>query len=232
MVIVEICCSSKASFNNAIKGGASRLELCENLRDDGLTPSNAFLKKVLKIASIPTHILIRPRAGNFVYNVQEVNTIAAQIEMAKSMGVKGVVIGTLNKDNSLPIKVLKYMVKLAKPLDLTFHRAFDKVIQPKDSLKKIIDLGFDRILTSGQESTANSGFKLLIELQKIADDQLVIMPGGGINDQNCNLFFQAGFKEIHLSAKGSEKTADGEPVSDLTTIEKVVLSASKFKKNF
>jgi len=231
-VIVEICCSSKASLDNAIKGGASRLELCENLRDDGLTPSNAFLKKVLKIASIPTHILIRPRAGNFVYNVQEVNTIAAQIEMAKSMGVKGVVIGTLNKDNSLPIKVLKYMVKLAKPLDLTFHRAFDKVIQPKDSLKKIIDLGFDRILTSGQESTANSGLKLLIELQKIADDQLVIMPGGGINDQNCNLFFQAGFKEIHLSAKGSEKTADGEPVSDLTTIEKVVLSASKFKKNF
>ena len=231
-MIVEICCSSKASLDNAIKGGASRLELCENLRDDGLTPSNAFLKKVLKIASIPTHILIRPRAGNFVYNVQEVNTIAAQIEMAKSMGVKGVVIGTLNKDNSLPIKVLKYMVKLAKPLDLTFHRAFDKVIQPKDSLKKIIDLGFDRILTSGQESTANSGFKLLIELQKIADDQLVIMPGGGINDQNCNLFFQAGFKEIHLSAKGSEKTADGEPVSDLTTIEKVVLSASKIKKNF
>ena len=231
-MIVEICCSSKASLDNAIKGGASRLELCENLRDDGLTPSNAFLKMVLKIASIPTHILIRPRAGNFVYNVQEVNTIAAQIEMAKSMGVKGVVIGTLNKDNSLPIKVLKYMVKLAKPLDLTFHRAFDKVIQPKDSLKKIIDLGFDRILTSGQESTANSGFKLLIELQKIADDQLVIMPGGGINDQNCNLFFQAGFKEIHLSAKGSEKTADGEPVSDLTTIEKVVLSASKFKKNF
>ena len=231
-MIVEICCSSKASLDNAIKGGASRLELCENLRDDGLTPSNAFLKKVLKIASIPTHILIRPRAGNFVYNVQEVNTIAAQIEMAKSMGVKGVVIGTLNKDNSLPIKVLKNMVELAKPLDLTFHRAFDKVIQPKDSLKKIIDLGFDRILTSGQESTANSGFKLLIELQKIADDQLVIMPGGGINDQNCNLFFQAGFKEIHLSAKGSEKTADGEPVSDLTTIEKVVLSASKFKKNF
>lgn len=229
-MIVEICCSSKASFNNAIKGGASRLELCENLRDDGLTPSNAFLKKVLKIASIPTHILIRPRAGNFVYNVQEVNSISAQIEMAKSMGVKGIVIGTLNKDNSLPIKILKNLVELAKPLDLTFHRAFDKVNQPKDSLKKIIDLGFDRILTSGQESTAISGLKLLIELQKIADDHLVVMPGGGINDQNCNLFFQAGFKEVHLSAKGSEKTANGEPISDLTTIEKVVLSASKFKQ--
>ena len=93
-------------------------------------------------------------------------------------------------------------------------------------------MGFDRILTSGQKFTAYSGLKLLVELQEIADDQLVIMPGGGINDQNCNLFFQAGFKEIHLSAKGSEKTADGEPVSDLTTIEKVVLSASKFKKNF
>ena len=228
-MIVEICCTSIASIKNALKGGASRLEICENLREDGLTPSTAFLKEVLKAASIPAHVLIRPRAGNFVYNIQEIKTIAAQIENAKSIGAKGIVIGALNKDNSLPIEVLKNWVELAKPLDLTFHRAFDKVVQPKDALKKIINLGFDRILTSGQESTAYVGLKLLVDLQEIAKDQLMIMPGGGINDQNCDLFFQAGFKEIHLSAKRNEKTSEGEPVSDTTIIKKVVASSTKFK---
>ena len=228
-MIVEICCTSTDSIKNALKGGASRLELCEKLGLDGLTPSSFFLKQVLKFTSIPIHVLIRPRSGNFFYNHKEVKTIAAQIEKAKSIGAKGVVIGALNEDNSLPMMILKNWVQLAKPLDLTFHRAFDKVVRPKDSLKKIIDLGFDRILTSGQKSTAYSGLKLLVELQEIADDQLVIMPGGGINDQNCEFFFKVGFKEVHLSAKGNEKTADGEPISDLATIEKVVSLASKFK---
>ena len=216
-------------MKNALIGGATRLEICENLKEDGLTPSTTFLKEVLKAASIPAHVLIRPRAGNFVYNIQEIKTIAVQIEKAKSTGAKGIVIGALNKDNSLPIEVLKNWVELAKPLDLTFHRAFDKVVQPKEAIKKIMNLGFDRILTSGQESSADSGLKLLVELQEIAEDKLMIMPGGGINDQNCNLFFQAGFKEIHLSAKGNEKTSEGEPVSDRTIIKKVVASSTKFQ---
>lgn len=148
--------------------------------------------------------------------------------MARSLGANGIVIGALNEDHSLPLNVLKNWVKIVQPMDLTFHRAFDQVISPQESLKKIMDLGFNRVLTSGQQAEAVKGLDLLVSLQKIANDQLVIMPGGGMNDQNCELFFKAGFKEIHLSAKGVDKTAIGEPVSDLKIIQKVVASASKF----
>lgn len=227
-VIIEICCTSQTSVTNAIDGGASRLEICENLLDDGLTPSLKFLKDVLNQTPITVHVLIRPRTGNFFYTPEEVKTATAQIKMAKSLGAKGIVIGALKEDHSLPMKLLKNWVKIAHPLDLTFHRAFDQILQPKESLKKLIDLGFDRILTSGQKTEAVEGLDLLVELQNIAKNQIVIMPGGGINEQNCELFFEAGFREIHLSAMGSDKTVKGEPISDLEIIKKVVTTASNF----
>ena len=227
-MIIEICCTSKASLYNAINGGASRLEVCKNLLEDGLTPSSKFLKEVLDQSPIPIHVLIRPRGGNFFYTDQEDQTILKQIEMAKVLGAHGVVIGALNQDCTLPLAILKKWIKIAQPLDVTFHRAFDWVLQPKESLKKIMDLGFNRVLTSGQQPVASMGLELLIELQNIANDQLVIMPGGGINDQNCELFFKNGFKEIHLSAKGNKITPKGEPISDLETIKKVVANANNF----
>ena len=190
IMIIEICCSSLVSFHKAIKGGASRIELCENLLEDGITPTSGFLKDVLDQTSVPVHVLIRPRSGNFIYTSKEVKTIAVQIEMARSMGASGVVIGALNKDHSLPMKILKNWVKIAQSLDLTFHRAFDQVINPKESLKKIMDLGFNRVLTSGRQVEAVQGLDLLVELQNISKDELVIMPGGGINDQNCELFLK------------------------------------------
>ena len=227
-MIIEICCTSKPSLYNAINGGASRLELCENLLEDGLTPSPKFLEYVLNYSSIPVHVLIRPRRGNFVYTVEEKQTILTQIEMVKLSGAQGIVIGALNDDHSLPLDLLKKWVEMAQPLDLTFHRAFDNVVQPRESLKKIMDLGFDRVLTSGQQLIATKGLALLVELLNIAKDELVIMPGGGINDQNCQVFFKEGFKEIHLSGRGLDKTTNGEPISDLKIIQKVVALGSKF----
>ena len=189
-MIIEICCTSKPSLYNAINGGGSRLELCENLLDGGLTPSSKFLEYVLNYSSIPIHVLIRPRRGNFVYSAREKQTILTQIEMVKLSGAQGIVIGALNDDNSLPLNLLKKWVKMAYPLDLTFHRAFDNVVQPRKSLKKIMDLGFNRVLTSGQKLMATKGLALLVELLNIAKNELVIMPGGGINDQNCEIFFR------------------------------------------
>lgn len=225
---IEICCSSKASLFNAINGGASRLELCKNLMEDGLTPSLDFMKEALRISPLPVHVLIRPRNGNFIYTSEELKTTAEQIEMAQSFGAHGIVIGALEEDGNLPLAVLKKMAALVKPLDLTFHRAFDQVLAPRESLKKLMDIGFDRVLTSGQQPTAQKGLDLLIQLQKIADGQMTIMPGGGVDVQNCELFFKAGFKEIHLSAKGVEKTATGEPISDLATIKKIVNRSSNY----
>ena len=196
--------------------------------EDGLTPSTKFLSYALDHSTIPLHVLIRPRPGNFVYTLEEIKTTTKHIEMAKSMGAQGVVMGALNEDHTLPLSVLRDWVKIAHPLDMTFHRAFDRVSKPKESLKKIMDLGFNRVLTSGQQSTAIAGLGLLVELQNIAKDQMVIMPGGGINDQNCENFFKEGFKEIHLSAKGSDQMESGEPISDLKIIQKVVSSAKKF----
>lgn len=227
-MIVEICCTSKSSLKNSIKGGASRLEICEKLMEDGLTPSLGFLREVLETTSLSVHVLIRPRAGNFVYTPEEIQTITLQIEQVKSMGVKGIVVGALNRDQSLPLGVLKKWVQIAHPLDLTFHRAFDKVEKPIESLKKIMDLGFNRILSSGQESSAKKGLPLLKEMQMLAKEQMIIMPGGGINNHNCELFFSEGFEEIHLSAKGNKKTATGEPISDLDIIKEVVSTASRY----
>lgn len=225
---IEICCTSIASLNNALEGGASRLEVCENLLEDGLTPSPSFLGKVIQNTSLPIHVLIRPRKGNFVYTESEIRTTINQIELAKEMGVHGVVVGALNSDHSLPIKTLKKWIEKAKPLDLTFHRAFDQVIEPEESLKKIIDLGFNRILTSGQATSAAEGLDLLLKLKNIANERLTILPGGGINHLNCELFFKEGFKEVHLSAKGNNRTPEGEPISDTEIIKKVVASASRF----
>ena len=221
MVIIEICCTSKASLYNAINGGASRLELCENLLEDGLTPSAKFLEYVLDYSIIPVHVLIRPRSGNFLYKLEEIKTTAKQIEMAKSLGAHGIVMGALNEDNTIAQDVLKNWVKIAHPLDLTFNRAFDRVTKPIESLKKLMDLGFNRVLTSGQQPSATAGLDLLVTLQNIAKDQAVIMPGAGINDQNCEQFFKEGFKEIHLSAKASEQSEQGEPISSLKIIKKV-----------
>ena len=229
-MIVEICCTSTPSLKNAIKGGASRLEICEHLMEDGLTPSPTFLQEVIETTRLPINVLIRPRRGNFTYSYEEIKTVEEQIEWAQSMGVQGVVIGALNEDRSLPLPVLKKWVATAKSMNLTFHRAFDRVIHAEESLKKIIDLGFNRVLTSGQQQTALQGIGLLNKLNQIAQGKLVVMPGGGINEQNCDLFFKEGFDEIHLSGKGKEKTALGEPIADLNTIRKVVACAQQYQQ--
>lgn len=227
-MIVEICCTSVASFRNAVSGGAHRLELCENLSQDGLTPSTNFLEQVMETSPIPVHVLIRPRGGNFTYSELEIQAIGNQIEKVKSYGAQGIVMGALNPDQGLAVGALQGWIQKAKGMDLTFHRAFDRVAAPEIALKTLIDLGFNRILTSGQQKTAVGGIELLKELQSIAKEHLTIMPGGGINDQNCELFFEAGFGEIHLSAKGKEKTANGENISDLSTIGRVVEKSKKY----
>ena len=134
-MIVEVCANSFQSALNAQDAGADRIELCSELAVGGITPNYGLLKKVTSDLKIPVHVLIRPRRGNFVYTPEEVKTTATQIEIAKSLGADGIVMGALNEDHSLPLTTLKNWVKMAHPLDLTFHRAFDRILQPKESLK-------------------------------------------------------------------------------------------------
>ena len=228
-MVIEICCSSVSSVKNAINYGANRIELCQDLRNDGITPSKRLLNSAIKISTKPINVLIRPRIGDFFYSSEEIKLIEYEIKQIKSLPINGIVIGILNRENDLPINVLKKLVQIIKPLDLTFHRAFDIVNNPIKSMNKLIEIGFDRILTSGQSDTAEKGLKMLLELKEKANGKISIMPGGGINENNCHIFLKNGFNEIHLSAKKKKKENEIEPIADPEIIKKVVLLSLKHK---
>lgn len=228
-MVIEICCSSISSVKNAINYGANRIELCQDLRNDGITPSKRLLNSAIKISTKPINVLIRPRIGDFFYNSEEIKLIEYEIKQIKSLPINGIVIGILNRENDLPINVLKKLAQIIKPLDLTFHRAFDIVNNPIKSMNKLIEIGFDRILTSGQSDTAEKGLKMLLELKEKANGKISIMPGGGINENNCHIFLNNGFNEIHLSAKKKKKENKIEPIADPEIIKKVVLSSLNHK---
>tara|TARA_B100001564_G_scaffold149704_2_gene125890 strand:+ start:112 stop:798 length:687 start_codon:yes stop_codon:yes gene_type:complete len=228
-MVIEICCSSISSVKNAINYGANRIELCQDLPNDGITPSKRLLNSAIKISTKPINVLIRPRIGDFFYNSEEIKLIEYEIKQIKSLPINGIVIGILNRENDLPINVLKKLVQIIKPLDLTFHRAFDIVNNPIKSMNTLIDIGFDRILTSGQSDTAEKGLKMLLELKEKANGKISIMPGGGINENNCHIFLKNGFNEIHLSAKKKKKENEIEPIADPEIIKKVVLLSLNHK---
>ena len=208
---LEICANSYQSAINAQKAGAHRIELCSELAVGGITPSYALLKKVMQDISIPVHVLIRPRSGDFTYSDAEFDIMKENILLCKELGCAGIVSGLLNPNNTIDIKRTQELIELSKPMSFTFHRAFDWVIHPIEEAKKLERIGVARILTSGQESKAEKGLTLLKELQN--ETSLVIMPGGGINQDNILSFKEAGFREIHCSASKQIQTLKTPKVS-------------------
>ena len=228
-MILEICANSYQSAMNAQKAGAHRIELCTELSVGGITPSFGLLKKVMAALTIPVHVLIRPRSGNFTYSDSEFKIMKEDIQQCKDLGCAGIVSGVLHANNTIDIKRTKELIALSKPMSFNFHRAFDAVPKPKESLLKLINLGVDRLLTSGQKDKAEDGIELLIELKQMAKNKLIIMPGSGINQINSSLFKNAGFTEIHSSA--SKKISENihsyfgntpQTVSDIDTIKNIL----------
>lgn len=209
---LEICANSYQSAINAEKAGAHRVELCSELAVGGITPSYGLLKKVVEKLTIPVHVLIRPRSGDFTYADDEFQIIKEDILLCKELGVTGIVSGILNLDNTIDIERTKELVDISKPMNFTFHRAFDWVQNSLEEIKKLEKIGVTRILTSGQEDSAENGLQNLIELQK-STSKITIMPGGGINKNNIKLFQENGFKEVHLSASLQTKTIEKPSVS-------------------
>ena len=197
---LEICANSYQSALNAQNAGADRIELCSELSVGGITPSYGLLKEVSEQLTILVNVLIRPRSGDFYYTDDEFLQMKSDIKTCKELGLNGIVSGVLNKDNSIDIARTKELIEFSKPLSFTFHRAFDCVSNPQESLIQLIDLKADRILTSGLQEKAENGIQLLIELQKLAENKLIILPGSGIIPTNAILFKETGFKEIHTSA--------------------------------
>jgi copper homeostasis protein len=212
-MLVEICANSYQSAINAEKAGAHRIELCSELAVGGITPSYGLIKKVVEEISIPTYVLIRPRSGDFTYSNDEFEVMKQDIEFCKQIGCAGVVSGILNSDNTIDIERTKKLVTIAKPLlSFTFHRAFDWVENPNVALHDLLKLGVHRVLTSGQENSAQQGISNLIFWQNM-HPLLKILPGGGINIKNAHLFKEAGFSEIHLSATSQVQTIKAPKVS-------------------
>ena len=196
-MIIEVCAESYEYALKAEKAGADRIELCKDLHLDGLTPDYESAKRTIKQLNIPVFILIRPRGGDFVYSNEEFELMKQDIVKFKKMGCKGIVSGVLNENKTIDLVRTKELVELSKPLEFTFHRAFDVVSDPFEEIENLIELGIDRVLTSGQKDKAIGGLKLLKELKEMVKNRIKIMPGSGINKSNIVNF--KSFKEIHGS---------------------------------
>ena len=198
-MIIEVCAESYEYAVKAEKAGADRIELCRDLHLAGLTPNYESAKRTIDTLDIPVFILIRPRGGDFIYSDEEFELMKSDIVKFKEMGCKGIVSGVLNSDNSIDINRTKELVELSKPLEFTFHRAFDIVSNPLNEIENLIELRIDRVLTSGQKEKAIDGLVLLKKLNSISKNRIKIMPGSGINKSNIVNF--ESFNEIHGSFK-------------------------------
>jgi copper homeostasis protein len=200
--LLEICVFNVATAIAAEKAGANRLELCENYNNGGTTPSYGYLKTIREKISIPVFPMIRPRGGDYFHTIDEIEIIKKDILLCKELGFEGVVFGLLKQDGSIDKENTARLVDLAYPLEVTFHRAFDRCIEPLQALETIIECGCTRLLTSGQKPKVISGLSLLKELVDAAADRIIIMPGSGLNSKNVgDIIAATNVKEVHTSAR-------------------------------
>jgi copper homeostasis protein len=201
-MILEVCAGSLTSALNAQLGGAGRVELCENLKEGGTTPSPGIIKQAVKLLEIPVFVLIRPRSGDFLYSDAEFDAMKEDIRFCKEHGVEGGVLGILKTDGSIDMGRNAELVKIAHPMQVTFHRAFDMTRDPFQAMEDIISLGIKRILTSGQAANALDGAGLIAGLIARAGGRIIIMPGGGINEENIlKLKHKTQAEEFHASLR-------------------------------
>ena len=249
MALLEVCCGNPESVDAAVLGGARRIELCADLEADGLTPPAAWIRDAkTRYPSLIVHVLIRPRAGDFVYSPAEAELMAGQIEEALDAGADGIVIGALTPEGDVDLPLMERLVSLvesfnlaaellrsdlchaandshffpgpARRVSITFHRAFDRCRRPFEALEKIIGLGCDRILTSGQAATAEAGAATLRELQRRAGGRIGILPGSGVTPGNAaRILASTGCTEIHASAS---LTRDGKKVTDAGRVAEIL----------
>jgi copper homeostasis protein len=200
-MICEICVDSVAGVRAAKDAGAQRVELCADLLEGGITPSLGAIRQARTVTGIDLNVMIRPRGGDFLFNDDEFASMQADIETAKAEGANGVVIGLLTATGEIDVGRTRELIGLARPLSVTFHRAFDVAAEPFSALEALIELGVDRVLTSGQEPTVLEGLPLIVELMKRAGDRIVIMPGGGITARNVERIVAAARpREMHFAA--------------------------------
>ncbi len=209
MITVEICTPSLASAEAAQKGGAQRIELCRNLETGGLTPTADDIEYCIRNLELRTHVLVRPRAGDFCYNDAEIAEIERTVNQCRALGATAVVVGFLTSEGHIDVALTRRIVQLAAPMEVTFHRAFDEALQdPLEALQAVIDAGCHRLLTSGQAPTAPQGTPVIKRLVEYTShlspftSHLKILAGSGITPANVRqLIATTGVTEVHGSCK-------------------------------
>lgn len=238
--VLEVATFSLEGALAAQLAGADRIELCDNPGEGGTTPSFGMLKTARKQIRAQLYPIIRPRGGNFVYSAEEFEIMKIDLQLCKAIKCDGVVFGILNADGTVDKKRNAELVKLADGMDVTFHRAFDRTIDPFQAMDDIIDIGFQRILTSGQVPNALDGVELIWKLIEKCDDQITIMPGSGINSENIAAIAKATCAtEFHSSArinveakKIKQKKSMEETLSVVSTDEKEIKAMYKALEKF
>jgi copper homeostasis protein len=215
-MIYEICVDSAAGVRAAKSAGANRVELSADLLEGGITPSRGMMRQARVTADIGLHVIVRPRGGDFLFDDDEFAIMRSDIETAKAEGADGVVIGLLTAAGEVDTVRTRELISLARPVSVTFHRAFDMTREPFKALEALIELGLDRVLTSGQEATVLEGLPMAAELVRRAESRIVVMPGGGITSRNVERIIAAAKpKEIHFAALEPTllRSTDGLPAS-------------------
>lgn len=199
MTLLEICCYSVEDALIAEQHGADRIEFCAAPKEGGLTPSFGALQAVREAVTIPVHPIVRPRGGDFCYRDDEFQVLLADIERVRELGFPGVVTGVLNEDGEVDVARMAQIMGAAQGMAVTFHRAFDMCANPHQAIEILAQSGVARILTSGQQATAEKGVSLITELNALPGVP-IIMAGAGVRPDNLELFLRAGLKEVHSSA--------------------------------
>lgn len=201
--MIEVCANGVESCLAAQQGGADRVELCAGIPEGGTTPSYGEIKVARRVlTSTHLHVIIRPRGGDFLYTDLEVERMAQDIAMCRDLGVDGVVFGCLKADGTIDMERNRYLLECSRGMSVTMHRAFDRAAAPSQALEDLIALGFDRILTSGQQPKALQGVELLSRLNRQAAGRISLMAGSGVTEQNIRDIHEAtGLLEFHFSAR-------------------------------
>ncbi len=205
---IEIASSDFLTTSAAVNGGADRIELCANLVEGGTTASYGLIKQSRESFSIPIYPIIRPRGGDFLYNEEEFAIMLQDVKICRQLGCDGVVIGLLNKDGAIDRARTARLVESAYPLGVTLHRAFDRCRDPFEAMELAIELGIERILTSGQQPLAPDGVALIAALNETAAGRIIIMPGSGVRKENIReLAQQTGCTEFHSSLRSTVESS-------------------------
>jgi copper homeostasis protein len=199
---IEICVDTVESAILAQDAGADRIELCSSLLEGGITPGTGTISSARKNLTIALNVIIRPRGGDFLYNNIDYEIMKKDIDICGECGADGIVTGILKPDGDIDIERTYKLIEHARPMSVTFHRAFDMCNDPLKGLEDVIATGADRLLTSGQKNKAEDGMELLLQLSKLADGRIIIMPGSGINESNIlSIARETNAQEFHLTGR-------------------------------